>query len=104
MPEIDAAAGGRLRGARLRLRSDYPVDSLPSAGAKVVARALQEYGMILADGGQIALTAKSDKSSSTKWGSMLSSTDLRALSPGDFEMIEAGTRIPFTDYDCVRTP
>ncbi len=37
-------------GARLRLRSDYPVSSLP-AGAQVVARALQRYGMLLADGG-----------------------------------------------------
>ena len=44
----------------LRLRADYPIDSLPSEGAKVVARAMQKYGMYHADGGNIALTAQSD--------------------------------------------
>lgn len=39
-------------GARFRLRADFPVGSLPSQGARVVARALQRYGMFLADGGQ----------------------------------------------------
>ena len=39
-------------GARLRLRADYPVDTLPSAGARVVARAMQRYGILLADGGK----------------------------------------------------
>src|SRR5260221_4433335 len=32
-------------GVHLRLRADYPISSLPSAGAKVVARAMQKYGM-----------------------------------------------------------
>src|SRR5262249_61534684 len=36
-------------GVHLRLRADYPVDSLPSAGAPVVARALQTYRMVHAD-------------------------------------------------------
>ena len=39
-------------GVHLRLRADYPIDSLPSEGAKVVARALQKYGMYHADGGK----------------------------------------------------
>ena len=37
-------------GLRVRLRADYDVSSLP-AGAQVVARAMQRYGMILADNG-----------------------------------------------------
>jgi hypothetical protein len=37
-------------GLRVRLRADYDVASLP-AGAQVVARAMQRYGMIVADNG-----------------------------------------------------
>jgi serine/threonine-protein kinase len=87
-------------GARLRLRSDYPISSLP-AGAQVVARAMQRYGMLLADGGNIALTARSDRSTQAKWAGLLGTRDLAALRPGDFEMVEAGERIRLT-YDCVR--
>jgi serine/threonine-protein kinase len=89
-------------GARLRLRASYPVSSLP-AGAQVVARAMQRYGMLLADGGNIALTARSDRTTKAKWAGLLDTRDLAALRPSDFEMVDAGTRIPLT-YDCVRNP
>jgi len=89
-------------GARLRLRASYPVASL-APGAQVVARAMQRYGMLLADGGQIALTARSDRSTRAKWAGLLDTRDLAALRPSDFEMIDAGSRIPLT-YDCVRNP
>jgi hypothetical protein len=101
-----AASGGASAppyGARLRLRASYPVDSLPSAGAKVVARALQKYGMILADGGTIALTAQSDRFTRAKWDGLLGPLDLRAIQPSDFEMVDAGQRLTWTG-DCVRTP
>lgn len=90
-------------GTRLRLRASYPVDSLPSVGARVVARALQRYGMLLADGGQITLTAQSDRFTRAKWDGLLGPRDLAAIRPGDFEMIDAGARIPLT-LDCVREP
>ncbi|MCG3138349.1 MAG: hypothetical protein HJJLKODD_02212 [Phycisphaerae bacterium] len=90
-------------GVRLRLRADYPLESLPSDGARVVARALQRYGMFLADGGQIALTARSDRYSSSKWVDLLDTRDLADLQVTDFEMVEAGTRISYTG-DCVREP
>jgi len=63
-------------GARLRLRADYPLASLPNEGARVVARALQRYGMILADGGNVALTAQSDRFTRAKWIGLLGSRDL----------------------------
>ncbi|MAT27316.1 MAG: hypothetical protein CMN29_20575 [Sandaracinus sp.] len=88
-------------GARLRLRADYPVESLPSEGARVVARALQRYGMILADAGQIALTAQSDRLTTAKWEDLLGPRDLSDLEVGDFEMVRAGERRTFTG-DCVR--
>ena len=76
--------------------------SLPP-GAQVVARAMQRYGMLLADGGNIALTARSDRSTKAKWEGLLGTRDLVALRPSDFEMVDAGARIPLT-YDCVRNP
>ncbi len=89
-------------GTRLRLKAGYPLTGLPK-GAQVVARALQRYGMLLADGGQITLTARSDRSTAARWDGLLGSRDLAALRPSDFEMVDGGTRIPLT-YDCVRTP
>jgi len=88
-------------GVHLRLRADYPIDSLPSPGAKVVARALQEYGMIHADGGEIALTAQSDRHTTAKWAGLLAATDLGALQVDDFEVIDHGAAIALT-YDCHR--
>jgi hypothetical protein len=87
-------------GARLRLRPDYPVDSLPSAGAKVVAHAMQKYGMILSDGGNVALTATSDQFTTHKWSGLLAAGDLAALQVTDFVMVDGGARI--ADGDCVR--
>ncbi len=101
-PSTSGPAEAPPYGTRLRLRGDYPVDSLP-AGARVVARAMQTYGMLLADGGNVALTAQSDRFTSAKWSNLLGPRDLAALRPADFEMVEAGPRIPLT-LDCVRNP
>ena len=92
-------------GARFRLRANYPLSSLPDAGTRVIARALQRYGMILSDGGNIALTAADDRFTAAKWSNVLpsGSTGLAAITVTDFEMIDAGNRIPLT-YDCVRNP
>jgi serine/threonine-protein kinase len=90
-------------GARFRLRADYPLSSLPNDGARVVARALQRYGMFLADGGQVALTAQSDRFTTEKWSGLLGSRDLQAIQVSDFEMIDGGARIAYTG-DCARVP
>ncbi len=90
-------------GARLRLRADYPLASLPNEGARVVARALQRYGMILADGGNVALTAQSDRFTRARWTGLLGSRDLQMIRPRDFEMVDGGARFRFTG-DCVRNP
>jgi serine/threonine-protein kinase len=90
-------------GVRLRLRANYPLETLPNEAARVVARAMQRYGMLLADGGRVALTAQSDRFTRAKWAGLLDPLELRALRPRDFEMVEAGERIPLTN-DCVRNP
>jgi hypothetical protein len=90
-------------GARLRLRGDYPLDRLPSDAARTVARAFQKYGIFLADGGNIALTARSDRFTTAKWSGLLGPRDLDVLRPADFEMVDGGQRIALTN-DCVRNP
>jgi serine/threonine-protein kinase len=90
-------------GAQLRLRADFPLQTLPSEGARTVARAMQRYRMLLADGGQIALTTQSDRFTRAGWAGLLGPRDLEALRPRDFEMVEGGARIPLT-LDCVRNP
>lgn len=88
-------------GVHLRLRADYPLESLPSDGARVVARALQRYGMYHADGGNIALTAAADTRTTAKWDGLLGPRDLSALDVEDFEVIDHGPPIALT-YDCER--
>ena len=88
-------------GARFRLRPDFPLNTLPNEAARVVARALQRYGMFLADGGNVALTAESDRFTTAKWSGLLGSRDLSAIQVSDFQMVDGGQRLPYTG-DCVR--
>jgi serine/threonine-protein kinase len=91
-------------GVRFRLRSDFPLASLPSEGARVVARSLQRYGMILSDGGNIALTAQSDRFTTHKWSQVgIDTRSLQAIQVTDMEVVGMGTPIPLT-YECVRNP
>ena len=88
-------------GTHLRLRANYPINSLPSEGAKVVARAMQKYGMYHADGGNIALTAQSDRHTTAKWQNLLGPLDLQGLQVSDFEVIDHGSMIGLSD-NCSR--
>ena len=91
-------------GVRFRLRSDFPLASLPSEGARVIARAMQRYGMILSDGGNIALTAQSDRFTAHKWSEVgVDSHSLTGIQVSDMEVVGMGATIPLT-YDCVRNP
>jgi serine/threonine-protein kinase len=88
-------------GVHLRLRPDFPIDSLPTAGAKVVAQAMQKYGMYHADGGNIALTAQTDRWTTAKWAGLLNARDLQTLRVEDFEVIDEGPMITLTN-NCTR--
>jgi len=85
-------------GARLRLRKDYNLASLPNDAARVVARTLQRYGMYLVDGGNIYISATTDASD------MISGSAMTALRPRDFEMVSGGRRIGSHDYACPHVP
>jgi len=91
-------------GVRFRLRADYPLASLPNDAARTIARAMQRYGMILADGGSVALTAASDADTTAKWADLgVDSRILDTLLVSDFEVVGLGSPITLT-YDCVRNP
>ncbi len=84
-------------GARLRLKASYDVNQLSSAAARVIARGLQKYGMIMSDGGNLYITATTDVADVVSTGS------LRLLKATDFEMVDGGPRINWSDYQCHRT-
>ena len=88
-------------GAHFRLKASYDLSQLrPSA--RVVALAMQKYGMFLSDGGNIALTAQSDTDTMTRYDDVgFGPHDLDKLKVTDFEVLEMGTPIALT-YDCVR--
>jgi len=88
-------------GARFRLKPSFDMSQLTPAG-KVVARALQKYGMYLADGGNIALTAQSDQDTNTKYADVgFNSHSLFSIQVSDFEVMQMPPPISLT-YDCVR--
>jgi hypothetical protein len=90
-------------GVRFRLRAGFPLASLPSDGARVVATAMQKYGLFLADGGNIALTAADDRFTQHKWTDVsVDSQSLASIQVSDMEVVDMGT--PMTATDCVRNP
>lgn len=90
--------------ALLRLRSDVDLSGLTPA-QRTVARALQRYGMYLADGGNLTFTMASDRFTEHKWEEVgFGPQDMKWLEWTDFELVDAGERIAWSDGDCTRTP
>jgi hypothetical protein len=94
-------------GSRLRLRADFPVN-LYNPAAQVILRTLQRYGMVLSDGGNIALTAEDDLYTTHKWSELNISARIfdqavpnAIVRTQDFSIVDTGDRIIET-YDCVR--
>jgi hypothetical protein len=90
-------------GVRFRLRAGF--DESPfNAAQRVVIRAMKKYGMILSDGGNIALTFADDRLSANKWASLgIGSSSFSAIQVSDFEVVDLGAEIPLT-FNCVRNP
>ena len=90
-------------GARMRLKAGVDIQTLRPA-ARIVARALQTYGMFLADGGRVTFTAVSDAFTVHRWSDVeLGPHDLKVLQWTDFEMVDSGPLIRFEDR-CNREP
>lgn len=90
-------------GVRFRLKASF--DETPySAGAKVILQALKKHGMILSDGGNIALTFADDRLSTAKWSALgINSLTFNTIPVTQFDVVDLGPEIPLT-YDCVRAP
>lgn len=90
--------------AHLRLRGDVDISGLNPA-AQVVAQAMKTYGMIMADGGNITFTAAADDVTTAKWDDVgLGPHDLKDLQWDQFEVIDHGPAITWSEGDCSRTP
>ena len=94
-------------GARLRLKANFDMSRYNPA-AKVLLRTMQRYGIVLADGGNIALTGEDDRFTDAKWSALgIDSQIFKVGNPSpkvtDFDVIETGPRHTVT-YDCVRNP
>jgi hypothetical protein len=90
-------------GVRFRLKASF--DETPfNAGERVVLHAMKKYGMILSDGGNIALTFADDRLSSHKWAALgIDTFSFASVAVGDFEVVDLGAEIPLT-FNCVRNP
>ena len=92
-------------GSRLRLHGNYNISGYSPAG-QAVLRTMKRYGIVLSDGGNVALTAEDDMFTTKKWidlGFDENNTYMEQMVAGvqltDFDVIETGPQIPLT-YDC----
>ncbi len=90
-------------GVRFRLKASF--DETPyNPGQRVILHALKTYGMLLSDGGNIALTFADDRSTAAKWSSLgITAQSFKSIGVGDFEVVDLSAEIPSTQ-DCVRNP
>jgi serine/threonine-protein kinase len=90
-------------GVRLRLKASFD-DSAFNASEKVIIKAMKTHGMLLSDGGNIALTFADDRLSTAKWATLgVTAQSFSAIQVSDFEVVDLSPEITLT-YDCVRNP
>lgn len=90
-------------GVRFRLKADFN-ETPYNTNERVILRALKTYGMILSDGGNIALTFADDRLSAAKWSNLgITADSFETIRVADFEVVDLGAEIPLT-YNCVRAP
>jgi hypothetical protein len=90
-------------GVRFRLKASF--DETPfTTGAKVILHAMKKYGMLLSDGGNIALTFADDRTSTAKWAAQgITAQTFNSIGVNNFEVVDLTAEIALT-YDCVRNP
>lgn len=96
-------------GVRMRLKSNFDMTGY-NAAARMILRTMQRYGIVLSDGGNIALTFESDRHTTTKWTDLgitpqvfwNGSGGSTPVKVDHFEIIDTGARIGET-WNCVRS-
>ncbi|MES2803793.1 MAG: hypothetical protein V4654_14970 [Bdellovibrionota bacterium] len=98
----NAYGASPIYGARFRLKASFDI-SRYSPAMQVILRAMKTYGMILSDGGDIAISAASDVDTVHKYSEFNLDVDhaLNGLTVDNFEVVDGGTRIPLT-FNCIR--
>jgi hypothetical protein len=90
-------------GVRFRLKSTFDASSY-SAGEQTILKAMKTYGLLLSDGGTIALTFADDRTTTAKWATAgITALSFAAVTVDDFEVVDFSPEIPLTD-NCVRNP
>ncbi|MEO7110727.1 MAG: serine/threonine protein kinase, partial [Polyangiaceae bacterium] len=90
-------------GIRLRLKASFD-ESAFDAGEKTVLQAMKTYGMLLSDGGNIALTFADDRTTTAKWATVgVTAQSFEKVTVDDFEVVDLSAEVPVTN-DCVRDP
>ena len=90
-------------GVHFRLKSTFDESGFDT-GEKVILDAMKKYGMLLSDGGNIALTFADDRTTTAKWAGVgVSALSFQSVTVNDFEVVDLGSEITLTD-NCVRNP
>jgi hypothetical protein len=90
-------------GVRFRLAASF--DESPfNASEKVILQAMKKYGMILSDGGNVALTFGDDRLNTNKWATLgVTASSFSKVAVTDFEVVGLNPDVPLTN-NCVRNP
>jgi hypothetical protein len=90
-------------GVRFRLKAAF--DETPfSAGAKVILHAMKTYGMLLSDGGNVALTFADDRTTTAKWAALgITARTFAPIGVNSFEVVDYSPEVTLTD-NCMRNP
>ena len=90
-------------GVRFRLKSTFDESSF-NAGQKVILHAMKKYGMLLSDGGNIALTFADDRTTTAKWaGQGITAQSFNGIGVNNFEVVDLSAEVVSTQ-NCVRNP
>ena len=91
-------------GVRLRLKPDFDDSGYNDSQKVDRSRRSRTHGMLLSDGGEIALTFADDRTSTAKWADLgIDAQTFSDIAVDQFEVVELGDEIPLT-YECVRNP
>jgi hypothetical protein len=90
-------------GVHLRLKASF--DETPyDAGEKAILAAMKKYGLLLSDGGTVALTFADDRTSTAKWSALgVTAQSFEAIGVDRFEVVDLTPDVALTD-NCVRNP
>ncbi len=90
-------------GVRFRLKASFDETKF-NANERVIVRAMKTYGMLLSDGGTIALTFADDRTTKAKWATLnVTALSFSSIKVDDFEVVDLPAEIALTN-DCARNP